>query len=289
MAQDKDSRLQSFRQFLKKTLFIITATALTQHILISCGEDHPIDDIDDWNEDENYESGSSTSSYSAPDSPIGKIISWSERNSDGTSGNSDVRVKFINSTDIQTNFSDWCTYTYKKTSSKKAHLNFMAPQTVGSTVRTFQYDFDITFTSSTEFEVDGTLKVNYLSGPNLGNTSYNKFTGKGKFVNSLSGNEKSEDSQSPGSPENIAKYEGRWAEDVDKSLAGWSLKQTSYTFKSDGTFSHSYAMGVLISSGNFKCTSSTILLYVDSKLQNTLSLNNGKLVDSTNKKTFSKQ
>lgn len=126
--------------------------------------------------------GSATSDW-APSSMVGKIIRWDES---GT-GNSNVRVKFINETDMRTNFSDWCTYTYTKKSAKSAHLNFMAPQTVGSTISTFQYDFDLNFTSATEFKVNGTLQVNRLSGPNAGQTVFKNFTGKGRFAKTLTG------------------------------------------------------------------------------------------------------
>lgn len=150
-----------------------------------CSSEEPTD-----NSGQTDPSGSGNGTPSAdwaPDSPVGKIIGWSEHNSDGTAGNK-VRIEFSNATDIKTNFSDWTTYTYTKKSAKKAHLNFMAPQNVAGTVRTFQYDLDIVFTSASEFNVNGTLKVNYLSGPNVGRTVYNQFTGNGKYFTSLWGN-----------------------------------------------------------------------------------------------------
>lgn len=234
--------------------------------------------------------GSATSDW-APSSMVGKIICWDEHNSDGTSGNSNTRVKFTNKTDMSTNFSDWCTYTYNKKSSKSAHLNFMAPQTVAGVVRTFQYDFDLNFTSATEFNVSGTLTVNYLSGPNVGSTIHNKFTGKGKFVDSLFGNDNndSDDPDDPGKPSDVAKYKGRWLEINPGSEPGFSLKQMSYEFKEDGTFTYAYAMGVLSETGKYTCTSSSVKLYINSQYDRTLTLQNGKLVDKTNNKTFKKE
>lgn len=275
--------------FMKREKWLLSIIAYSIFILFttSCEHETPLEDFqNDWNQ--NSGNNTSNENYLAPESPIGKIISWSEKNADGTSGNSNVRIKFINSTDLQTNFSDWCTYTYKKLSANKAHINFMAPQTVAGVVRTFQYDFDITYTSSTEFDVAGSLTVNYLSGPNVGQTIYNKFTGEGKYVDSLNGSSSDTGTQSPGTPENIAIYVGTWTEDVDKSQSGWSLKQTSYTFKSDGTYTHNGTMGLIKSTGQFKCTANTISLYVNSKLDNTLNLRNGKLTDTANNKTYSK-
>lgn len=101
----------------------------------------------------------------------------------------------MNETDLETNFSDWTTYTYTKISPKKAHLNFMAPQISGAVLRTFQYDFDMTFTSSTEFLVSGLLKVNYLSGPNAYKTYVYDFTGNGRFVDNLQDNSPSTGNQ----------------------------------------------------------------------------------------------
>lgn len=167
--------------FLKNLLPLLIIGIL----MVGCRDDDPnLGDIDD--EDSTYSpSNPGTDKDWAPTSMVGRIISWSESNSDGTAGNYDVRVKFNNSTDMSTNFSDWCTYTYKRLSSTKAHLNFMAPQRAGSVVRTFQYDFDLIFISSKEFSVSGSLTVNYLSGPNVGSTFYTRFTGKGHYVNDL--------------------------------------------------------------------------------------------------------
>lgn len=274
----------------KKWLFSIIACCISFLVTTSCEKEPPSENFpDSWGQ--NPGNNASNDNYFAPDSPVGKIISWSEKNSDGTSGNSNVRVKFVNATDMQTNFSDWCTYNYKKLSVNKAHINFMAPQTVAGVVRTFQYDFDISYTSFTEFDVAGSLTVNYLSGPNIGRTVYNKFTGKGKYVDSLNGSNSDDDDDepiSPGTPGNIAKYVGTWEEDVDKSESGWSLRKTSYTFKEDGTFSYCILWLPQIV-GQYKCTATTISLYVDSKFDKTLSLKNGKLSDTVNNKTYSKK
>ena len=249
----------------------------------------------------NGSTGGSTSGEQAsdwaPSSMVGKIICWNEHNSDGTGGNSNVRVKFDNSTDMSTNFSDWCTYSYKKQSSKTAHLNFMAPQRVAAVIRTFQYDLDLEFKSANEFEVKGTLKVNYLSGPNIGSTAFQKFTGTGKFVDSLTGSDNGNTTPStdtpqtpnPGKAEDIAKFTGVWEENIDKSQPGWSMKMMSYTFKEDGSFIYGYALGVGREFGTFTCTSSSISLYVDSKVKRSLTLQNGTLVDKTNNKTFTKK
>lgn len=168
--------MTKFKHFLKIALIVLFAGVLLQ----SCGKDD--DDTGDSGDTPGSTSGNSNW---APSNVVGKIISWSEKNSDGTAGNSDVRIRFDNSTDLSTNFSDMCTYTYRKINNKTAHLNFMAPQMVVGVLRTFQYDFDMIFTSQNEFNVSGSLKVNYLSGPNAGRTYYMRFTGKGKYVTSL--------------------------------------------------------------------------------------------------------
>lgn len=237
-------------------------------------------------DESNGTSSSGSSSDWAPSNPVGKIICWNEINSDGTAGNSNVRVKFDNSTDMSTNFSDWCTYRYSKLSPKKAHLNFMAPQRLAGVVRTFQYDFDLTFKTTSEFEVNGTLTVNYLSGPNIGSTVYLKFTGNGKFVDSLNGSDNGSNTgtPTPGKTEDIAKFVGDWVEESSHSLG-----QMSYTIKADGTYTYGYAMGLLRESGTFTCTSNTISLYVDNKFLRTLNLQNGKLIDNKNNKTFTKK
>ena len=215
---------------------------------------------------------------------VGKIIRWDESNSDGTAGNNNVRVKFENATDMSTNFSDWCTYTYKKKDGKTAHLNFMAPQTVAGVVRTFQYDIDLIFTTSSEFNVNGTLKVNTLSGPNVGSTVYKKFNGKGKLVDNFD----ESDPITPGNEADIAKYVGTWNEDIDKSEPGWSMKQTWYTFKSDGTYTYGLAW-LPREAGVFKCTSSYINLYIGAKFNKTLYLNSNTLKDNSSNKTYTKQ
>lgn len=262
-----------------KRLLIILSVLLV--VGASCSHD---DENDLENEFENgISTGGSTDEY-APSSMVGKIIRWDERNSDGTAGNSNVRVKFDNATDMSTNFSDWCTYSYKKKNDKTAHLNFMAPQSVAGVVRTFQYDFDLTFTSSNEFNVSGTLNVHTLSGPNVGATSYNKFSGKGQFVDDLYGS----DPVSPGNEADIAKYAGTWNEDVDKSKPGWSLEQTWFTFKSDGTYSYG-RLWLTSEVGTFRCTSSYINLYKDANFVKTLYLNGMTLKDISSNKTYTKQ
>ena len=262
-----------------KQLLIVLSVLLI--IGTSCSHD---DDNKLEKEIENGISNEGPTDEYAPSSMVGKIIRWDEHNSDGTAGNSNVRVKFNNSTDMSTNFSDWCTYAYKKKNDKTAHLNFMAPQRVAGVVRTFQYDFDLIFTTSSEFNVSGTLIVNTLSGPNVGSTVYKNFSGKGRFVDDLYGS----DPVTPGSEADIAKYVGTWNEDVDKSEPGWSLQQTWFTFKSDGSYSYGRAW-LTGEVGTFKCTSSSINLYKNEKFVKTLYLNGKTLKDNSSNKTYTKQ
>lgn len=280
----------SVKNFYKLKITFSLLAMMTTAMMSSCSkEDGPSDPIYEYPDT----GGDIPSSQNwAPSSMVGKIISWSEHNSDGTSGNYNVRVQFVNKTDLKTNFSDWTTYTYKQTSSKSAHLNFMAPQNIAGTVRTFQYDFDMSFTSSKEFTVSGKLTVNYLSGPNVGRTVFQKFTGKGKFVTDLTGNDNSDAGpQSPGNTSDVAKFVGTWREETTNSL-----QQTSYTFKKNGEFSFNH-LWLLSGSGDFTCTSSSITLHftstiTDSSLKGkyrTLTLSNGKLYDKANNKSYKKE
>ncbi|MBP2691068.1 MAG: hypothetical protein J6B44_04505 [Muribaculaceae bacterium] len=239
-------------------LSILFAALISVSLLSSCSKDDAgTDDPFGW-EDPDVPGGNAGTAL-APSSLIGKILMWNESNDDGTAGNRNVRVKIVNATDMQTNFSDWTTYTYRKTSSKKAHLNFMAPVNAAGVVRTFQYDFDIDYMTASTFKVDGRLTVNILSGPNVGRTVVQYFTGNGKYVDSLYGSNQNDDEpQGPGTPENVAKYVGNWEEDAEKSPLG----NSSYTFKENGTFSFARRLWLTTSTGTFTCTGSSVTLKI---------------------------
>lgn len=149
--------------------------------LTACGDDDD-NDIDNGAPDEEQ-----TSDF-APSSMVGKIIRWSNKFSDGTAGNNNTRVEFITETYLKTNFEvTGCSYTYQKKDANTGHLNFAATQDDLGVRRTFFYDFDLIFTSSSEFNVSGTLTVVYYTGPNAGRKYFWGLTGEGKYVDDLWG------------------------------------------------------------------------------------------------------
>lgn len=119
------------------------------------------------------------------DNLIGKTIRWDELNSQNQSTGYDTRISFNNKTDLCTNFSDFGTYTYVQLNDTDCKINFAVPQTAGSTIRYFQFNIQLSFYSEKEFKMTGIKTVNYLSGPNAGNTISISIHGDRHFVKDL--------------------------------------------------------------------------------------------------------
>ncbi len=147
-----------------------------------------------------------------------------------------------------------------------------------------QYKFTLTFTSTTSGRFTGKLLASPTDevGKNVSGTfMYN--SDKEPPKNTNNGDSKDEnDSESPGSKEDLAKIVGKW-EQVD---AKNTMQTRFYYFEDDGSYTHNL-LWLYVHSGTFKCSGNSITLYVDKSASSdvkagekiNLKISNGKLID----------
>lgn len=121
---------------MKKFVLFLAAFFSLGMAFVSCSDD----------DDEVSNPSEPVSTDFAPESLVGKVIRWDEYLVSGGSSGYDSRIEFYTETDMRSNFSsESSSYTYVKTSSNTAKLNFICSQRINYVTRVFRYYVTLKF------------------------------------------------------------------------------------------------------------------------------------------------